>query len=61
MTLRQRLENLPVGRKLLIALLVLLAALLLVSNLLEDDCLLSYPRAWALMSIFEWRWVYSTL
>ena len=33
MTLRQRLENLPVGRKLLIALLVLLAALLLVSNL----------------------------
>ena len=33
MTLRQRLENLPVGRKLLIALLVLLAAVLLVSNL----------------------------
>ncbi|MCQ4281251.1 ATP-binding protein [Pseudomonas stutzeri] len=33
MTLRQRLENLPVGRKLLIALLVLLATLLLVSNL----------------------------
>ncbi|MBA1278310.1 MULTISPECIES: ATP-binding protein [Pseudomonadaceae] len=33
MTLRQHLENLPVGRKLLIALLVLLAAVLLVSNL----------------------------
>ena len=33
MTLRQRLENLPVGRKLLIAPLVLLAAVLLVSNL----------------------------
>ena len=33
MTLRQRLENLPVGRKLLLALLVLLAAVLLVSNL----------------------------
>jgi PAS domain S-box-containing protein len=33
MTLRQRLENLPVGRKLLTALLVLLAAVLLVSNL----------------------------
>ncbi len=33
MSLRQRLENLPVGRKLLIALLVLLAAVLLVSNL----------------------------
>ena len=33
MKLRQRLENLPVGRKLLLALLVLLAAVLLVSNL----------------------------
>ncbi|WP_425317047.1 ATP-binding protein [Stutzerimonas chloritidismutans] len=33
MILRQRLENLPVGRKLLLALLVLLAAVLLVSNL----------------------------
>lgn len=33
MTLRQRLENLPVGRKLLTALLVLLATVLLVSNL----------------------------
>ncbi len=33
MTLRQHLENLPVGRKLLVALLVLLAAVLLVSNL----------------------------
>ena len=33
MSLRQRLENLPVGRKLLIAPLVLLAAVLLVSNL----------------------------
>ncbi len=33
MTLRQRLENLPVGRKLLVALLVLLMAVLLVANL----------------------------
>ncbi|VXD02691.1 PAS domain-containing sensor histidine kinase [Pseudomonas sp. 8Z] len=33
MTLRQRLENLPVGRKLLAALLVLLSAVLLVANL----------------------------
>ena len=33
MSLRQRLENLPVGRKLLAALLVLLAAVLLVANL----------------------------
>lgn len=33
MNLRQRLANLPVGRKLLTALLVLLAAVLLVSNL----------------------------
>jgi len=33
MPLRQRLENLPVGRKLLVALLVLLAAMLLVANL----------------------------
>lgn len=33
MILRQRLENLPVGRKLLLSLLVLLAAVLLVSNL----------------------------
>ena len=33
MPLRQRLENLPVGRKLLAALLVLLAAVLLVANL----------------------------
>lgn len=33
MTLRQRLENLPVGRKLLVALLVLLAATLLAANL----------------------------
>lgn len=33
MILRQRLENLPVGRKLLLALLVLLAAVLLISNL----------------------------
>jgi signal transduction histidine kinase/HAMP domain-containing protein len=33
MTLRQRLENLPVGRKLLAALLVLLATVLLVANL----------------------------
>lgn len=33
MSLRQRLENLPVGRKLLVALLVLLAAVLLVANL----------------------------
>ena len=33
MKLRQRLENLPVGRKLLLALLLLLAAVLLVSNL----------------------------
>jgi len=33
MPLRQRLENLPVGRKLLVALLALLAAVLLVANL----------------------------
>lgn len=33
MNLRQQLENLPVGRKLLVAMLVLLAAVLLVSNL----------------------------
>lgn len=33
MTLRQRLENLPVGRKLLAALLVLLSAVLLIANL----------------------------
>src|SRR3990167_8621762 len=33
MPLRQRLENLPVGRKLLAALLVLLAAVLLMANL----------------------------
>ncbi|MBJ7546506.1 PAS domain-containing sensor histidine kinase, partial [Pseudomonas sp. OA3] len=33
MRLRQRLENLPVGRKLLAALLVLLAAVMLVANL----------------------------
>ena len=33
MTLRRRLDNLPVGRKLLVALLVLLAAVLLVANL----------------------------
>ena len=33
MRLRQRLDNLPVGRKLLAALLVLLAAVLLVANL----------------------------
>ncbi|TBV16201.1 HAMP domain-containing sensor histidine kinase [Stutzerimonas kirkiae] len=34
MTLRQRIENLPVGRKLLLALLVLLAAVMLISNLM---------------------------
>ena len=33
MTLRQRLENLPVGQKLLAALLVLLVTILLVANL----------------------------
>jgi len=33
MPLRQRLENLPVGQKLLAALLVLLATVLLVANL----------------------------
>ncbi|MBB3104196.1 sensor histidine kinase [Azomonas macrocytogenes] len=33
MTLRQRLENLPVGRKLLVAMLVLLTAVLLTANL----------------------------
>ncbi|QLF92571.1 PAS domain-containing protein [Pseudomonas sp. ABC1] len=34
MTLRQRIESLPVGRKLLLALLVLLAAVMLISNLM---------------------------
>jgi hypothetical protein len=33
MLLRQRIENLPVGRKLLVALLALLATVLLVANL----------------------------
>lgn len=33
MTLRQRLENLPVGQKLLAALLVLLVTILLMANL----------------------------